>query len=97
MVAPITNIAASPITAALSGVGNPAATGFSSWLGQELKTVNAQLATADQGLQDLAMGRVENLHQIMIEMEKARVSLQFLVQVRSRVLEAYQDVLRMQI
>lgn len=97
MVAAISGITASQAAQSISGIGGPASSGFSAWIGQELQQVNAQLVNADQGLQELAMGNVDNLHQVMIGIEKARVSLQFLVQVRSRVLEAYQDVLRMQV
>lgn len=97
MVAAIANMGAVLAAQGVGGVGAVTGNGFSAWLGKEVDQINTQLVTADQGLQDLAMGRVENLHQAMIELEKARVSLQFLVQVRSRVLEAYQDVLRMQV
>jgi flagellar hook-basal body complex protein FliE len=45
----------------------------------------------------LAVGNAENLHQIMIRLEESRLSFQLLMQVRGRLLEAYQDVMKMQI
>ncbi|HHW71495.1 MAG TPA: flagellar hook-basal body complex protein FliE [Clostridiales bacterium] len=45
----------------------------------------------------LATGQVENLHQIMIDAEKADIALQFMLQTRNKALEAYQEIMRMQI
>jgi len=45
----------------------------------------------------LATGEIENLHKIMIDAEKADIALQFSIQVRNKVLEAYQEIMRMQI
>ena len=52
---------------------------------------------SDRMLQRLAAGEVDNLHQVMVSLEEARLSFQLLVQVRNRLLEAYQDVLKMQV
>jgi flagellar hook-basal body complex protein FliE len=62
-----------------------------------LQEVNQQLLTSQVDLQRLAVGDAENLHEIMIRLEESRISLQLMLQVRNRVLEAYQDVMRMQI
>lgn len=70
---------------------------FASWFSQEVQHVNGDLAIADGKLQALAMGDTQNLHQVMISLEEARLSFQLLMQVRNRVLEAYQDVMRMQV
>ena len=70
---------------------------FGTWLTQSLGRVNQDLVRADESLQQLATGDAQNLHQVMISLEEARMSMQLLVQVRNRLLEAYQEVLRMQI
>jgi flagellar hook-basal body complex protein FliE len=64
---------------------------------QELVSLNTQLLTAEQGIQKLAAGTAENLHDVMLQLEQARLAMQVASQVRSRVLEAYQDVMRMQV
>ncbi|PHV12876.1 flagellar hook-basal body complex protein FliE [Chitinimonas sp. BJB300] len=69
---------------------------FTAWFDNQMTTVNQQLAVADQGMQKLAMGDASNLHQVMIQMEEAKLSVQLVLQVRNRLLEAYQDVMRMQ-
>lgn len=79
-------------TAPVEGLGT-----FGQWFEQRLGQVNTQLQAADHGLQALATGQAQNLHQVMIDLEEARLSFQMLVQVRNRVLEAYQDVMRMQV
>jgi flagellar hook-basal body complex protein FliE len=43
------------------------------------------------------VGETQNLHEVMIRLEEARHSFQLLVQVRNRLLEAYQEVMRMSI
>jgi len=74
-----------------------AAADFGPWLARSLGQVNQDLVRADQAVRGLAAGETENLHQVMIALEEARLSLQLAAQVRNRLLEAYQEVLRMQV
>jgi flagellar hook-basal body complex protein FliE len=62
-----------------------------------LQQVNQSLNTTQRDLQKLALGETGNLHQIMIRMEETRISFQLMMQVRNRMLEAYQDIMKMQI
>jgi flagellar hook-basal body complex protein FliE len=71
--------------------------GFAAWLDKELSNVNSQIVNADSQVRKLAAGEVDNLHQVMISMEEAKMSFQLALQVRNRLLEAYQEVLRMQV
>jgi flagellar hook-basal body complex protein FliE len=70
---------------------------FSSLVSNGLNTVNAQLHASDIGLQKVAAGDTQSLHQLMISMEETRLSFQLLMQVRNRALEAYQDIMKMQV
>ena len=70
---------------------------FGSLVTDGLNHLNAQLQTSQADLQHLATGNVDNLHQIMIRMEETRLSFQLMLQVRNRLLESYQDVMRMQV
>ncbi|ABR48878.1 flagellar hook-basal body complex subunit FliE [Alkaliphilus metalliredigens QYMF] len=45
----------------------------------------------------LATGELDNIHEAMITAQKADVSLQFIMQVRNKVLDAYREIMRMQI
>lgn len=70
---------------------------FSQRLQSELVAINDKLTTAETGLTDLAAGKQGNIHHVMLALEDARLSFQLLAQVRNRVLEAYQDLMRMQV
>jgi flagellar hook-basal body complex protein FliE len=70
---------------------------FGQMVAQGLERVNEQVLGTETDLQRMALGQVESVHQVMIRMEEARLSFQLMMQVRNRVLEAYQDVMRMQI
>lgn len=59
--------------------------------------VNDKVAAADDQVRKLALGEADSLHGVMISLADARVSMGLMVQVRNRLVEAYQDVMRMQI
>lgn len=54
-----------------------------------------KISTYDNYL--LATGQAESLHKVMIDAEKAEIALQFTLQVRNKLLEAYQEIMRMQV
>lgn len=60
-----------------------------------LQEVNNLQQTADQAAADLAVGKVDNIHDVMIAQEKANIALQFTVEVKNKVLEAYNQIMRM--
>jgi flagellar hook-basal body complex protein FliE len=91
-----------PVTATGSGIAGlssdaQTAPDFASWLADSVSRVNSDLARADEGLQQLATGEAPDLHHVMIALEEARLGVQLLVQVRNHLLDAYQEVLRMQV
>ncbi|OIP25318.1 flagellar hook-basal body complex protein FliE [bacterium CG2_30_54_10] len=46
--------------------------------------------------QDAVLGRIENLHDVMIAAEKARTAMNLTLEVRGKVIGAYKEVMRMQ-
>jgi flagellar hook-basal body complex protein FliE len=87
-----------PAAAKAAEAAAPGAAGdFGSWLASAMSRAQQDLVRADAGVQQLAAGETQSLHQVMIALEEARVGVQLLVQVRNRLLEAYQEVLRMQV
>jgi flagellar hook-basal body complex protein FliE len=72
-------------------------TNFMQWLGNQISDTNKQLNAADNALTQLASGRTENLHETMITLEQAKLSFQYLEQIRNRLMSAYQELLREQI
>lgn len=69
---------------------------FSSLLGKMVSEVNAQQVNANQQVNALQSGANVPLHQAVISMEEASVSFQLMVEVRNRLLESYQEIMRMQ-
>ena len=70
---------------------------FADTLRGVLGQVNRLQIEADTATEQLMSGNIENLHQVMIKAEEAQLSLQFTVQVVNKVLQAYQEIARMQI
>jgi flagellar hook-basal body complex protein FliE len=75
--------------------GRPAAgQSFSALLAGAVEKVDALQGQADGEAQHLAMGG-GNLHETAIALEKADVALRVLTKVRNKVVEAYQEIMRM--
>jgi flagellar hook-basal body complex protein FliE len=63
----------------------------------ELQKLNDKQVNSEHLLQDLASGKTDNIHHVMLSLGDAKLSLQLMVQVRNKLLEGYQDILRMQV
>ncbi len=70
---------------------------FSNLLGNFVGEVNAQQNAAGDAISGLMSGKNVSLHQAMISMEEASVSFQMMVEVRNKLLDSYQELMRMQI
>lgn len=70
---------------------------FEALVGEGLKTLNTDLSASDQVLRSFAAGEDIPLHDVMIVTERAQLSLQFAVELRNRVVEAYQQLTQMQL
>ncbi|MDR2187393.1 MAG: flagellar hook-basal body complex protein FliE [Azonexus sp.] len=79
----------------------PAATGgtdFAAVLKNSIDSVNATQQGANQMAEKLAAGDTsQNLHEVMIALQTASISFQEMVQVRNRLVTAYQDMMNMQV
>jgi flagellar hook-basal body complex protein FliE len=75
----------------------PVGDSFSSMLGQMVSEVNAKQSAAGQSVSALQSGQNVPLHKTMIAMEEANVSFQLMVEVRNRLLDSYQEIMRMQV
>lgn len=74
------------------------ASSFSSLLTASLDQVNATQQTAEAMAKDFAAGTSNaNLHEVMAELQKANLSFQTMVQVRNKLVTAYQDIMNMQV
>ncbi len=70
---------------------------FNNYLKEALGEVNNLQQKADQAIQQLVGGGQGDLQQTMVALEKADVSFRLMMQIRNKVLEAYQEIMRMQV
>lgn len=70
---------------------------FSDFLGEMVRDVNAKQAQATSAVDGVLTGQGVPLHQAMLSVEEASVSFQLMVEVRNKLLESYQELMRMQI
>ncbi|MBM9513193.1 flagellar hook-basal body complex protein FliE [Desulfogranum marinum] len=74
-----------------------ATTSFQDMLSGMVSNVHNQEQQADRAIQQLHAGGEKNLHEAMISMEQADIALRYMVQVRNKALEAYQEISRLQV
>lgn len=82
--------------AAVGGANSAPGVDFAKLVDGQLSQVDADIRVAEQSMRDLAEGKPVELHELMINLERARMSVQVFVQVRNKLVESYQDLMRMQ-
>ena len=70
---------------------------FSDFLLKSLNEVNSLELESDHLKEKLALGELDNFHDLSIAMEKASISLQLTSSIRNKVTEAYREIMRIQI
>lgn len=71
--------------------------GFSDALFKAVAEVNSLHQDADKRILNVQAGRSDNLHEAIIALEKADVSFRTMLTVRNKLIEAYQEIMRMQV
>lgn len=94
----------SNLTAETTGVGSAGiaqdskgSSGFFEALQNSMDEVNRNQLEADQSIKDLVAGRTKNIHETMLQLQKADLSLKTMMQVRNKILEAYKEIMKMQV
>ncbi|MGE3311701.1 MAG: flagellar hook-basal body complex protein FliE [Limisphaerales bacterium] len=83
---------------ALPGIGKSSSgRSFDNVLGELVKDVNAKQLEAGGKVRAMLAGEDIPLHRVMIAAEEASVSFQLMVEVRNKLLDAYQELMRMQV
>lgn len=94
----VTPLGAGPAPmAATPGTSETKRPGVGETFGNLLNETANNLSEADRLTRASAAGGPVDLHDVMIAMEKADISLRLLVQVRNKALDAYQEIMRMQV
>ena len=72
-------------------------TGTCAAIAQAVEDANQAHVEADQAVADLVAGKSQDIHNVMIATQKADVGFQLLMQVRNKIVGAYEQIMRMQI
>lgn len=70
---------------------------FSQWLDIQAAEMNKQIVGSELELREFAVGETDNIHHVMMSLEKAKTSFELVLQVRNKLLEGYQEIMRMQV
>ncbi|GAB6875783.1 flagellar hook-basal body complex protein FliE [Thermaerobacter litoralis] len=84
-----------PAGAGSSEAGGGVGATFLQELARALERLEGVAGQADAMAQRLVTGQVEDLSQVMVASEKARLAIELAVQLRNKALEAYQEIMRM--
>jgi flagellar hook-basal body complex protein FliE len=67
---------------------------FTKVVNELLSHANGQQVSADNVLQDFALGKTDNLHSVMLAVAKADLSFRLFLEIRNRLTDAYQEIMR---
>jgi len=82
------------------GLGTPQSTGTASFrdlLEKSLGEVNDLQSVAEEKINKFATGEVSDVREVMVAVEEANLAFQFTLQIRNKIVEAYQEISRLQV
>lgn len=85
------------LAATRSSVTGETARTFGAALEKSLEDVNQSQVEANHAIKELVAGRSKNIHEAMLTIERADSSLKLMMQVRNKILDAYREIMRMQV
>jgi flagellar hook-basal body complex protein FliE len=80
-----------------SEVGEAGGSSFADMLKSSVGKVNEMQTQADTAIDNLVAGRTKNISETMLAIERADTSLKLAMQVRNKILDAYREIMRMQV
>jgi flagellar hook-basal body complex protein FliE len=80
-----------------SGAGVANAPSFKDTLNGFISDVNSMQVKADESINRMAAGEITDVHQVMTAVEEANTAFNMMMEIRNKVMDAYQEVLRMRL
>lgn len=96
-IVPITGAQPSLTTTAVSGTSNNGNSSFTDLLNEAINMTNQTDAQDQAGNMALISGDDAGIHTTMIEAQKAELALDLTIQIRNKVIDAYNEIMRMQV
>jgi len=94
----IQEMAPSPLERGIRGkkVSHDPISDFKKILSKSVRETNHLLSQADQATQEMVLGQ-KDVHQAMIALEQANLAFRLMIQVRNKMISAYEEIMRMQV
>lgn len=70
---------------------------FADFLKNAIGNVNSSISESQEMQQKLVTGQIDDIHSVMIAAEKADLALQYTLAIRNKVMDAYTEIMRMQV
>ena len=86
-----------PMPEPAAPAGSSGANSFASIVDRVLGGAAQSHQNAESAVRDLALGRTDNLHGVLMQVAQADLSFRLILEIRNRLTEAYQDIMKMQI
>lgn len=77
--------------------GQPGQVSFADMLKDAVGKVNTMQKTADTKMEQLATGKTDNIQDVMVATEQADIAMRLMVNIRNKVIDAYQEIMKMQV
>ena len=87
----------SPEVGQAAKIEQPKGASFSDVLKESIQKVGEVEKTADQEVEKLAKMETKDIHNTMIALEKADITFQTMMQIRNKIINAYEEIMRMQV
>ncbi len=81
----------------VTSVGETTNKPFSQLVSNLMSDVNVQQLKSDQAVEGLVRGESNNVHDVVLSVAKADLSFRLMLEVRNRLLDSYQEIMRMQV
>ena len=76
---------------------DPGSPSFKDTLQTFLKDVNSMQNHADRSIEKMVAGEITDVHQVMLAVEEANLSFNLMMEIRTKMVDAYQELMRMQV
>ncbi|OGS35101.1 MAG: flagellar hook-basal body complex protein FliE [Elusimicrobia bacterium RIFOXYB2_FULL_49_7] len=78
-------------------INDPSAPSFTDTLQGFIKDVNSMQNHADRSIEKMVAGEITDVHQVMVAVEEANTAFSLMTELRNKMLDAYQEIMRMQV
>jgi flagellar hook-basal body complex protein FliE len=96
-ISPINPIVTDKIEQKIGNSEQKSGAGFKETVNNFVNDVNELQLKAGESIESFAGGEAENVHEVMIAMTKAEVSFKFMMETRNKLIDAYKEIMRMQV